>query len=104
MAKRIAPELSALTVERSRLGEQFQDAVRGRPVTAEMHAIVGLNDSLVDLHSRLDSVTAGLAQARTAERRLREALEPFAAIDLTTNQAVDAMDVLRARRALEGGE
>lgn len=37
-------------------------------------------------------------------QRLREALKPFAAIDLTTNQAVDAMDVLRARRALEGGE
>ena len=37
-------------------------------------------------------------------RRLQEALEPFTAIDLTTNQAVDAMDVLRARRALEGGE
>ena len=35
-------------------------------------------------------------------RRLQEALEPFTAIDLTTNQAVDAMDVLRARRALEG--
>ena len=35
-------------------------------------------------------------------QRLREALKPFAAIDLTTNQAVDAMDVLRARRALEG--
>jgi hypothetical protein len=35
-------------------------------------------------------------------RRLQEALKPFAAIDLTTNQAVDAMDVLRARRALEG--
>ena len=33
-------------------------------------------------------------------QRLREALKPFAAIDLTTNQAVDAMDVLRARRAL----
>ena len=37
-------------------------------------------------------------------RRLQEALKPFAAIALTTNQAVDAMDVLRARRALEGGE
>jgi len=35
-------------------------------------------------------------------QRLRDALKPFAAIDLTTNQAVDAMDVLRARRALEG--
>jgi hypothetical protein len=33
-------------------------------------------------------------------QRLRDALKPFAAIDLTTNQAVDAMDVLRARRAL----
>lgn len=31
---------------------------------------------------------------------LRAALKPFAAIDLTTNQAVDAFDVLRARRAL----
>ena len=30
-------------------------------------------------------------------QRLREALKPFATIDLTTNQAVDAMDVLRAR-------
>ena len=30
--------------------------------------------------------------------------EVDAAIDLTTNQAVDAMDVLRARRVLEGGE
>jgi hypothetical protein len=37
-------------------------------------------------------------------QRLRDALKPFAEIDLTTNQAVDAMDVLRARRALEGGE
>ncbi len=37
-------------------------------------------------------------------QRLRDALKPFAAIDLTTNQSVDAMDVLRARRALEGGE
>ena len=35
-------------------------------------------------------------------QRLRDALKPFAAIDLTTNQSVDAMDVLRARRALEG--
>ena len=35
-------------------------------------------------------------------QRLRDALKPFAAIDLTTNQAVDPMDVLRARRALEG--
>ena len=35
-------------------------------------------------------------------QRLRDALKPFAAIDLTTNQAVDAMDVLRARRVLEG--
>ena len=35
-------------------------------------------------------------------QRLRDALKPFAAIDLTTNQAVNAMDVLRARRALEG--
>jgi len=33
---------------------------------------------------------------------LRAALKPFAAIDLTTNQAVDAFDVLRARRALNG--
>ena len=33
---------------------------------------------------------------------LRAALKPFAAIDLTTNQAVDAIDVLRARRALNG--
>ena len=33
-------------------------------------------------------------------QRLRDALKPFAAIDLTTNQAVDPMDVLRARRAL----
>jgi hypothetical protein len=40
------------------------------------------------------------AQAKV--QRLRDALKPFAAIDLTTNQAVDAMDVLRARRALEG--
>ena len=30
-------------------------------------------------------------------QRLRDALKPFAAIDLTTNQSVDAMDVLRAR-------
>ena len=46
------------------------------------------------------------ARVQTAAevQRLREALKPFAAIDLTTNQAVDAMDVLRARRALEGGE
>lgn len=43
--------------------------------------------------------------ALIAERdAMRDALKPFAAIDLTTNQAVDAMDVLRARRALEGGE
>ena len=101
MAKRIAPELSALTVERSRLGEQFQDAVRGRPVTAEMHAIVGLNDSLVDLHSRLDSVTAGLAQARTAEQRLREAAKRVIAAQsgsaFSVNESINEL-----RRVLEG--
>ena len=36
--------------------------------------------------------------ALIAERdAMRDALKPFAAIDLTTNQSVDAMDVLRAR-------
>ena len=101
MAKRIAPELSALTVERSRLGEQFQDAVRGRPVTAEMHAIVGLNDRLVDLHSRLDSVTAGLAQARTAERRLREAAKRVIAAPIGSAFSVNE-SINELRRVLEG--
>ena len=49
------------------------------------------------------AVRPAFAHPPAAEvQRLREALKPFAAIDLTTNQAVDAMDVLRARRALEG--
>lgn len=51
------------------------------------------------------SETIKLRDAAWAENdQLRDALKPFAAIDLTTNQAVDAMDVLRARSALKGSD
>ena len=94
--------------EIERLREVYRAAVR-RPATElmvvgpgwhERHKIVTtpfVIDGILQVHTDTASQTDEV-------QRLRDALKPFAAIDLTTNQAVDAMDVLRARRALEGGE
>jgi len=87
------------------------DAARA-PQQAEPVAKIIRNDSgqvrMVDGSGEPFDMFAHVGQSYYAHppaaevQRLREALKPFAAIDLTTNQAVDAMDVLRARRALEG--
>ena len=89
-------------------------AAPAAPQQAEPVAKIIRNDSgqvrMVDGSGEQFDMFAHVGQSYYAHppaaevQRLREALKPFAAIDLTTNQAVDAMDVLRARRALEGGE
>ena len=66
---------------------------------AEVEALK-LKRTAAELVHRETATTVLMQMAEV--QRLRDALKPFAAIDLTTNQAVDPMDVLRARRALEG--
>ena len=89
------------------------DAAPAAPQQAEPVAWMAFGGALVHAVTRnaMDPIEAErfdvplyLHPPAAEVQRLRDALKPFAAIDLTTNQAVDAMDVLRARRALEGGE
>ena len=76
--------------------EFFDEITRLR---AEVEALK-LQRTAAELVHRETATTVLMQMAEV--QRLRDALKPFAAIDLTTNQAVDPMDVLRARRALEG--
>jgi len=70
---------------------------------AQPHCVTGLQyRTAADADAGVQYIPLYLHPPAAEVQRLREALKPFAAIDLTTNQAVDAMDVLRARRALEG--
>ena len=83
---------------RGELAQHLRDAIDLR---AEVEAL-NLERAAAEIVHRETATTVLMQMAEV--QRLWDALKPFAAIDLTTNQAVDPMDVLRARRALEGGE
>lgn len=81
MVQEAAATIEATSVELTRLRAENAEHSRAR-------------DRLEAELRECDREIAALIAERDA---MRDALKPFAAIDLTTNQSVDAMDVLRAR-------